>query len=374
MNNTKATDWVANLCRTLDRELVEEKARDGLKYDPVFNRNTIKYSFEELVDQIIHDCELEGDPAVTDHVDRVRDLEAEALRWFDGESPLGRLETYLEVFSTRQSSRRNIRGLATAYMRFANWEPEFTQDEAIRFLRTRHTNSMSRKTYGSVLRTFFKAQGVRRDDLPFELDRLRVSDEYQPDRKTLPLTKVRHFIDLIRRSDSPRAHFYGSLITLFGFRPIEMGRLTMDSIDQTRHILTVQTAKHGRVRVHHIPECVRPWLYTYTPERVSESQMARLWHYICRDIGFRPPKGYAWYSIRHSLITQLANFSGIPAQAIDKWGGWRSGLVSGAGMSNIYSAPNFSDLLEIDQMVLGKHPFLAFWGVKMANSECGLCR
>ena len=184
--------------------------------------------------------------------------------------------------------------------------------------------------------------------------------------KTLPFDKVRHFIELIRASDSARAGFYGSLITTYGFRPIEIGRITHENIDRERHIISLQTAKHGRLRVHSIPEPIRPYVYGYSPEPVSDKQMSRVWHYVCRDIGFRPPKGYACYSVRHSLFTRLANHSGIPAQAIDKWGGWQTGVVSGAGMSNIYNAPDSADLMDIDRLVVEKHPFLGLW-----NGESG---
>ena len=51
----------------------------------------------------------------------------------------------------------------------------------------------------------------------------------------------------------------------------------------------------------------------------------------------------------------------IHPMKLDKWGGWRTGQVSGAGMSNIYHAPSLADMAEIDQEVFEKHPFLRFW-------------
>lgn len=353
--------YAAHVCSSLDKETVEAKGE--CKYEPVFGRQTVKHNFAELIQSVKDVYVRDGGlpEALQETVGHFQEIEKDVVDWLDNDSPLGYLDRYLDVFAIRRTARRSIRSLANAYMRFTGWQPEFTQDEAIRFLRTRQTKTNSRKTYASYLRTFFKAQGIRRDDLPFEHDRIKVDEEDRPQRKTLPPEKVKHFIDLIKRSDSARAGFYGSLITTYGFRPIEMGRITFESIDTEKHILRVQTAKHGRERVHHIPEPIRPYLYEYNPEPVSDKQMPRLWHYICRDIGFRAPKGYGWYGIRHALFTRLANYSGVPAQAIDKWGGWQSGMISGAGMSNIYNAPDATDLMAIDNLILEKHPFLGFW-------------
>ncbi len=98
--------------------------------------------------------------------------------------------------------------------------------------------------------------------------------------------------------------------------------------------------------------------------------MIILWNNICRDICWRPQdravgdgayKGYAWYGIRHALFTNLVNKAEIHPMKLDKWGGWRTGQVSGARMSNIYHSCSLADMAEIDQEVFAKHPFLRFW-------------
>ena len=106
--------------------------------------------------------------------------------------------------------------------------------------------------------------------------------------------------------------------------------------------------------------------------------MIILWNNICRDICWRPQdrhfgdgayKGYAWYGIRHALFTNLVNKAEIHPMKLDKWGGWRTGQVSGAGMSNIYHAPSLADMAEIDQEVFEKHPFLRFWDGKLYGNS-----
>jgi len=249
-------------------------------------------------------------------------------------------------------------------MRYTNFMPSFTEEEVVRFLRTRRAKSSSRKVYGSCLRIFFKAQFIPKDRLPFEYNRIKVADEDRPKRKTLSYDKVKLFIYKVKVSGNARAGFYGSLITTYGFRPIELGRITDENINKDRHIISVHTAKHGRLRVHSIPESIRPYVYNYEPQPIADKQMFRVWKYICRDIDFRPPKGYGWYAIRHSLFTNLVNKSRLPAMVLDKWGGWQSGQVSGAGMVNIYNSPDAADMQELDRQVLSEHPFLGFWDGK----------
>lgn len=353
--------YAAKLCATIDDQL--EKDRQGTKYEPCFTQETIRATFDDHISRLVNVIQAPQE-LIEERVSSVRDIEHDVMDWFLGDSPLGKLESYFEVFTIRKSARGNIRSLATSFMRFTNWQPNFTEQEAISFLRTRKAKSNSRQTYASFLRTFFKAQGVPRDRLPFEYNRIRVADEDKPKRKTMPFDRVVDLIKHIKASENARAGFYGTLVTTYGFRPIEMGRITGENINRDKHLITVQTAKHGRVRTHHIPEVIRPYIYGYEPEMVTDKQMNRVWQYVCRDVGIRPPKGYGWYGIRHTLFTYLSNKSGIPAQAIDKWGGWRTGVVSGAGMSNIYNAPDASDMLEIDSQVLARHPFIGYWNGK----------
>jgi len=341
----------------------------------VFHREAIKTWFKHWKEDVKND-KFDTDPelAAVSQAEQVakekeelqleQEFENQFYKWYDGDSPLGKLEAYFDVFTITKASRRAIKSLATKYMRFANFMPEFTEEEAIRFLRATETKSNSRKTYSLYLRTFFKAQGIPKDKLPFEYNRIRIADVDRPQRKTFPYEKVKQFIYSCKESENGRACFYGALSTIYGFRPIEMSRLTPENIDQDKHQISVQTAKHGRMRIHHIPEAIRPYVYNYEPKQISDKSMPKQWGNICRDIGFRPPHGYSWYGMRHSLFTNLVNKSGLPAMVLDKWGGWQSGQVSGAGMVYIYHAPDAQDMADIDKMVLDNHPFLGFWDGK----------
>ena len=341
------------------------------KYDSSLNRDTINYAFSLLEDFVkqaktVSDSRLskvllEAEKVITEKevLESLDEFKNQFDKWYDHDSPLGKLQTYFEVFGVRNSAQHTIRSLATAYMRFTNFMPEFTEEEAVRFLRTRNCNSSSRRTYSRMLRTFFKAQGIHRDKLPFEHNKIRVDEEDRPKRRTYTYDKVKDFITHIRRSGDCKAAFYGALITTYGFRPIELSQIRLKDIDTKNHIIKVQTAKHGRVRTHHIPEAIRPYLYGYDPKPIAD--MRKLWKSICSTIGFRPLKRYGWYGIRHALFTNLVNKSGIHAMVLDKWGGWQTGYVSGAGMVSIYHAPDSSDMNDIDREVLSKHPFLRFW-------------
>ena len=71
------------------------------------------------------------------------------------------------------------------------------------------------------------------------------------------------------------------------------------------------------------------------------------------------------------MSTYLSNFSGIPAQAADRRGGWKAGVASGAGMGNIYSAPTITDLGTIDKLIIERHPFLPYWDGKELSEKPG---
>lgn len=215
--------------------------------------------------------------------------------------------------------------------------------------------------------------------MPFEERRLKVADEDRPKRKTYPFDKVVEFIRHAKASGSREACFYGALVTTYGFRPIEIARITQENINQEYHQISAQTAKHGRLRIHHIPEAIRPYLYSYHSRIRSDKHMTRLWKRICRDINWRPQAmifrgkedtegigynayhGYGWYGMRHAVFTNLVDRSEIHPVKPDKWGGWRTGQVSGAGMVSIYHAPDTASMQAIDLEILAKHPFVGYW-------------
>lgn len=307
------------ILRSIDNELLCNAG--------VFHREAIKTWFKHWKEDIEND-KNDADPELIAQAEQIakekeelqleQEFENQFYKWYDGDSPLGRLEGYFDVFTITKASRRAIKSLATKYMRWANFIPEFTEEEAIRFLRETDTKSNSRKTYSLYLRTFFKAQGIPKDKLPFEYNRIRIADADRPMRKTFSYDKMKQFICSCRASENGRACFYGSLATTYGFRPIEMSRLSPENIDQDKHEIRVQTAKHGRMRIHHIPEVIRPFIYGYEPKQISDKSMPKQWSNICRDIKFRPPKGYSWYGIRHAVFTNLVNKSGLPAMVLDK--------------------------------------------------------
>ncbi|MGB6874066.1 MAG: hypothetical protein WBE46_08065 [Dehalococcoidia bacterium] len=75
----------------------------------------------------------------------------------------------------------------------------------------------------SRIRTFFFAQGIPREQLPFQYRSIRISDEDCLMRKAMRFDRVADFISKGKHSGNARACFYGVLATIWAFRPIEMG-------------------------------------------------------------------------------------------------------------------------------------------------------
>ena len=359
-----ATGFIQNL----ETELCQQNA----KYKPILNRESIETAFVKMNELFSELSEMRNSSVLSEAEKIVFNKKVEQgvnqfqhnfFKWYDGESAIGRLQEYFNVYTITQVSQRNILSLAMAYMRFTDWQPEFTEMEARRFLASRsEVNSHSRQIYAQYIRTFFKAQGIPNDNLPFK-GGIKLAEEDRPKRNTYTLENVADFIRHAKMSDSPSAKYYAAMITTWGMRPIELGRITSKNIDYENHTITWRSAKRGLERVHKIPEQIRPYIYEYEPESKNYRQMGRVWQYLCRDISWRPRqlKGYGWYGFRHALITNLILKSKIQTQQLERWMGWRTGVASGATISNIYFDPNQSAMEEIDREMIEKHPFLPYW-------------
>ena len=69
----------------------------------------------------------------------------------------------------------------------------------------------------------FFAQGIPREQLPFQYRSIGISDEDRLMRKAMRFDRVVDFISKAKHSGNARACFYCVLATIWAFRPIEMG-------------------------------------------------------------------------------------------------------------------------------------------------------
>lgn len=286
------------------------------------------------------------------------ELLKEVLGWERSENPVRRLEENMVSRRCTEASIKSFVGGARRFMRHCGWEPQFTEREAASFMGTMAGfKDGTMHYYRSMLKTFYLAMGK---PAPFYGQKVHSDDAEEVAAASFSASQIREIIGLARRKGSPEAQYYLALSTIFGFRRIELGRITPANFNwngsgQVTSYMAMQCAKHGRKRVHQIPAGLEPYLKGYHATPKPSWKMGTKFVEFCEEIGYKPPKGYSFHAVRHALVTGLIE-SGLDSLQVDRWMGWRSGQRGSPIMAAIYYSPE-----KLDEQVMAKHPFLGEW-------------
>jgi integrase len=148
---------------------------------------------------------------------------------------------------------------------------------------------------------------------------------------------------------------YLALSTVYGLRRIEMARLK--DTDFTPEMVTIHTAKGGRVTTHLIPEQIAPYLKSFKPYR--NDTLTHMFHQLMVKSGLNATGGFGWHAIRRALATELV-LSGASTLNVLRFMRWSEATLKGElGMLPIYA---IKDQARIDQEIFTIHPFLPYWG------------
>lgn len=144
-----------------------------------------------------------------------------------------------------------------------------------------------------------------------------------------------------------------ALATIYGLRTQELLEAIRNGCDG--EVLSIQTAKSGRLREHTIPEYLRPVL-TFKGWPVSRTHINVMYE---RSMGAAVRvlqvrrKREGWHSVRRSVVTALYRAE-IAEVIIHQWMGWRDSRT----ISRRYYRPEPG---EIDAKVFAKHPYARLW-------------
>lgn len=281
----------------------------------------------------------------------------------------------VQDLSERECSTRTIwtyRSLGNTFMKFFDYQPEFTHQELREFLASLNELSpRTRRAYRTMLKLLWEVQG-----LVFPLKERRVHTAHQEKRVRVPCfsaNQVAYIVKAVKFRGTPEEKYYFCLATIFAPRRIELGKITANNFtwDGNDGVLEFNPHKHGLTRVHYIQQELIPYLkdYSYQTPIRSEPTMTRKFHSFCRHLDIPIPKyhgkdkgrrreerGWGWHAFRHSIETALLE-SGFGDTMVNTWFGWASGSQANPMVSTYYTP----DMKQLDAKIQSRHPFLKLW-------------
>jgi integrase len=280
-----------------------------------------------------------------------------------------------ELAGSSKSTIFQFKSIAARYYDFSNGS--FTRDSVVKYIK-----NMERKHYAAATRAMHYRVLKRIFDMAHKLDStvewsfakrapselpIQVAD-WDVKAPAIPIEELKTIIDGAKDSKLPSE--WTALVavsSIYGLRRIEMMELSPDSIDLSKGVLRVVTAKHGRLRAHLIPEEIKPYLEDYPFGKYSEYQLSQVYHDIRDSVGLPRAYGTGWHSCRRALDSQLLFI--FPYPVVRTFLRWKK---SSMDMPMRYWSPPEGEVDEIvfglrpfvnytGELVYGKHPFLKLW-------------
>ena len=323
---------------------------------------------------VIHEAEeilkMAQEPGLVDK------WEAQFDTWLNQESPLALFEASLKISKCTEATVRGFLYVARRYMKFTNFDPKFSKEELQAYLLSLDVSGFAPNTIElnkTALRRLLKTLEI---EWPFgNIIMHKEIKEDEPQAPVFTREQMAHLISIVKEQGSPEQRYFWVLATTWGFRSGELGKISAKNfkwLEGNTGILTVQTLKRGKKRVHFIPQELTPYLkdYSYIATPYTSIQMVQHFHRWCKQLGFPIPKqqtedtvdmngkkkqvkGYGWHAIRHSVVTELVKV-GVPEIYILNWMGWQSKQ----SMVQYYTVLPSS---EADEAVRKNHPFIPLW-------------
>lgn len=283
----------------------------------------------------------------------------------------GYLETYSKQLASQGSNRIQLLRYASDFLDYLEAsEGDISRENVQRYLdRLKKKHGYSDSTMNLVFRALkrvFETNGVqwpfRRGDSP------RINE----DDVNAPALDPDVIIELIKAAKSRkdnRIKAFMAISTTYGTRRTEMLELTQKDVNLKDAVLHIGTLKHGRDRMHLIPQPIIPYLEAYNfDERVSSFSLLMDWYRLENAIGMQRIEGVGWHSVRRTLNTLL--MKELPEATVMSFLRWKQRTSS--HMPYRYSAQRFvgkdgiqvqvvGNALDVDTAVFQVHPFLEAW-------------
>ena len=229
-----------------------------------------------------------------------------------------------------------------------------------------------------IIRASFRANGVewpfRHGEAPKIREReviaLAMDDKLV--RKLIHATRLELLKPKHQRRLMPYDGLYLALSTTYAMRCSELAQLSREEINSERHLIYVETKKHGRQRYHSIPPQIRGYVYDALPDLAPKTPQClnRVFRRIERLARVPHTDDLAWHGFRRMIDRRLLQ-AGLETQAVTNFLRWKRSssdmadryyggltVVGGEQTDGIEIGTGDS---EIDDRAFAHHPFLPFW-------------
>lgn len=335
--------------------------------EPTMNEQALTHHFTQIKELKV---------SVGEDIGNVTDIEKDVLEWFRVENPVSLMTDDLKSRNCSEATIRTYKSVATSFMRMFGFEPEFTLSEFNQFINSYgNAPTSTRKSYRSILELLWEVQGLT---FPLKRRRMHESHSIMPIiPPTLYPDKIARIIKAAKALGTPEEKYYLCLATVYAPRRIELGEIGTQNFmwNGRSGTLIFNPCKHGITRRHSIPPELTPYLRDFSQQvqhHRPDSMTRRFWQFVnhldlpvpklskAQRQEYRAkkqnPRQYGWHAFRHGLTDGLLR-AGISDTMINRWMGWRSGSQA-SPMVSIYFTPEDMD---IDSIVMRKHPFVKLW-------------
>jgi integrase len=279
------------------------------------------------------------------------------------------LEKYIESLSDDGKRKGGARTDVYRFLEFVGYR-ELTHDNIkayIEHLRElEFADGTIRLVWGRIHRFFIVNKlewPCRTQDTPM----VRESQRYAP---AMHPQIICQYIELARQGKlSPRATAFLALSTVYGLRRSELRQVRQEDIDFKSKTILIHTAKHGRERLHKLPDEIIPYISKYDWPPVSDHWVGRAFAEIEWAAGREHIHETGFHSFRRTVVTEVGTH--CTQLVVHRFFRWAS-----VSMEQQYTAARYIGLetgdehnvggedLSSDKLVFEHHPFIKAWGGK----------
>jgi len=275
------------------------------------------------------------------------------------------IEAVIKLELGRRRARGTIQRYIQAtrrYCRFARKTYGFTRQDYLRYFDYLIDRGFAPRTLIWTYSALMKMAQCIGEGYPITIEDLPRHTSY---RKTaaelaelmLSHGKVYSLVTNIRRKGTPAEQFYLAMSTIYGLRRVELAELSASSFDSTLSTVTVQAAKGGEMRTHHVPQEIKPSIRLAINTKsigYAPGTLSLMFINMCQKASVRRGDGVGWHSIRRALNTYLLRDQ-VPYHVVRDFLRWKA---SSKDMPGLYF---HLESHEVDQIIFEKHPFLEMW-------------
>lgn len=290
------------------------------------------------------------------------------------------LDNYQKGLSVEGALRTQYLRHATHFLEYTEGSGELTFDRQTVDAFLKHLAATHHYSPGTVafifriVRTMFARSDI---DWPYRHGEAPTVRENEVNAPALHPDVISKMIEAVKASGDPDEKAFLAVSSTYGTRKEEMARITAADVNLQDHTIHVSTVKHGRDRLHLLPEELVPIFSQYDfAQGTTGQRLFFLWYRLEHRVGMKHVEGVNWHSIRRTLDTLLLA-RGVPAADVMSFLRWKQRTSS--NMPYRYSAQTFvgfngkttnviGEALRVDQFIFGtdengerRHPFIDYW-------------